>query len=55
MRNTAHSCIIIISFQKVLIQRKFFMKNFLNMCAMHVYVHLAHIITLDYVPSVVML
>jgi hypothetical protein len=31
------------------------MKNFLSMCAMHVYVHLAHNTTLDYVPSVVIL
>jgi hypothetical protein len=27
----------------------------LSMCAMHVYVHLAHNATLRYVPSVVML
>jgi hypothetical protein len=54
MRNNTHSCIII-SFQKGFDTNKIIYEKLLSMCAMHVYVHLAHNFTLDYVPSVVML
>jgi len=35
--------------------KKILYEKLLSMCAMHMYVYLAHNATLDYVPSVVML
>jgi hypothetical protein len=42
-------------FSKSFETKKILYEKLLSMCAMHVYVHLAHKATLGYVPSVVML
>jgi hypothetical protein len=42
-------------FSKCFKRKKILYEKLLSMCAMHVYVHLVHNSTLDYVPSVVIL